>query len=438
MKKLLLLTLLLPALSFGQTTADPAYANMQRAVGGIIQQNAVSRGFSVTDPRTYGTLYSAGKVAAAGAATAGAGLLVAGSAPAWGTVLAIAAVSGAVSYGVSLGLDGLVKWSFGGNSSAPVSVPGGSSTASNLVTGQPYVSATFSGGSITSSNTASLASAMTAHDRSGADGNYYDNKVWIGCSGNSSALCLVDSDTLMGNWGVRYLDSGSSYSGPNCSGSLVGSSCVSNPSGPSVQKSLADAIAGLTDSQKAQKVSYDTMALLINDLLQKAASQPDYVGLPVDASKPVTATQVQQFAETNPGSYPSVGAMVAPVSDSATGFSVATSPIAGKDPALAIDAPSATTLPPIAGSPPPAVPAIDWTVPGTGEQIPKLVVPVSFTPTIFAAPTGCPAPISFTVFDKIYAISYQPACDLMMTLAPIFLALGAATAALIFAESLKS
>jgi hypothetical protein len=44
---------------------------------------------------------------------------------------------------------------------------------------------------------------------------------------------------------------------------------------------------------------------------------------------------------------------------------------------------------------------------------------------------SCPGNISFSMFGHAYAISYQPACDLMTTMRPIFLLIGAATAAVI-------
>ncbi len=37
-------------------TSNPAYANMQRAIGGIVENAAKARGFSTADPRSYGTL----------------------------------------------------------------------------------------------------------------------------------------------------------------------------------------------------------------------------------------------------------------------------------------------------------------------------------------------------------------------------------------------
>jgi hypothetical protein len=76
--------------------------------------------------------------------------------------------------------------------------------------------------------------------------------------------------------------------------------------------------------------------------------------------------------------------------------------------------------------------------PPDAEKIPQQSVPVTFNPVSFAAPGGCPAPISYTMFNKAYTLSYQPMCDLMTTLCPLFLALGAAAAAWIFMEGLRA
>lgn len=70
--------------------------------------------------------------------------------------------------------------------------------------------------------------------------------------------------------------------------------------------------------------------------------------------------------------------------------------------------------------------------------IPRQDIPVTYTPLTFAGAGSCPSDVPFTIFGKAFAIPWTPACDLMRTLAPIFLALGAAAAALIFMEGLKA
>lgn len=75
--------------------------------------------------------------------------------------------------------------------------------------------------------------------------------------------------------------------------------------------------------------------------------------------------------------------------------------------------------------------------PPDSEILPTLDVPVVFTPTSFGASGGCPTGISYSMMGKSYTLSYQPMCDLMSLLKPLFLALGAAAAAWLFMEGLK-
>jgi hypothetical protein len=107
--------------AIAQATSEPAYANMQRAVGGIIQQTAQARGYSTTDPRTYGTLYGIGKAAVSAASGAGAVSLAAQSAgvvaaaataPAWLSLLGTAVVFAGVGYVVNIALDKSISFLF--------------------------------------------------------------------------------------------------------------------------------------------------------------------------------------------------------------------------------------------------------------------------------------------------------------------------------------
>ena len=76
------------------------------------------------------------------------------------------------------------------------------------------------------------------------------------------------------------------------------------------------------------------------------------------------------------------------------------------------------------------------------EAMPTSSVPITYVPTMFAGSAACPAPVplSFSISGvaKSFTISYQPLCDLMTILAPIFLALGAAGASIIFMQGLRT
>lgn len=304
------LLLLCQSSAFAQT-ADPAYANMQRAVGGIIQQNAVSRGFSTVDPRTYSTLYGVGRSAVTVAAGAGAGLLVAGTAPAWGTLIAAAAVGAAVSYGVTVGIDGLVKWKFG-SGATPVS-----SAVTVLVGSGPWTSG---------SGTCTVVNSVNDNCvKVGGNANMFSACLAPG-AGNPTNICLGGNPN---NYTFQEAMAKAGYSQP-----------TTQSTSQTDNLTLLQAVSALTTQQKAQQVSYDTMALMINDLWKKASQQSDYTGIPYVEGSAVTPAQVQAYAAANPSSYPSVESMVAPVSNS-SGFAPSTSTAAGTATTPAVTAPSA-------------------------------------------------------------------------------------------------
>lgn len=317
--------------AYAQNLSEPAYANMQRAVGGIVQQTALSRGLSTADPQTYGTLYGMGKVAVTGAAAAGAGLLAGATSPAWGTVLAVAAVSGAVSYGVSLALDGLVKWTFG-SSGVGVSAPGtSSSTPLAITTGQGYwVYGQYIGG-----DPMSVFYAAQAQD---PNGNTYTLSDCVSLGSPPSIFTCSRKDSAgnrLGGATASYQESGAPAS---CSAGTVfdnsSSACISAAAPSSVATTnLADAASRLDSKTKEQPVNYETMALLINSLWKQAASQQDYTGLPFSVTDPVTGNQVKQWADSHPASYPAVSALVAPVANPSTGLDLtSTAPDTNIDP----------------------------------------------------------------------------------------------------------
>lgn len=75
-------------------------------------------------------------------------------------------------------------------------------------------------------------------------------------------------------------------------------------------------------------------------------------------------------------------------------------------------------------------------------SIPTTDAAPSVTPVTFASASGCPSPISlaFSVSGHAfsYTISYQPFCDFCTNAAPIFQALFAAAAAIIFARGMQT
>jgi hypothetical protein len=311
---------LLPSIAKAQTVADPAYANMQRAVGGIIQQSTQSMGYVPSDPRTYSTLRAVGSTAAGAAAAAGTGILVSATAPAWATILAAAAVSGAVSYGVSVGIDALVKWAFGTGSS-PITV-----TATSTSTAE-----------WTNPNFSSLPLAR-----------YYLSTLHLNCLGTS--IPFVDKWAYTNDAGYQAIcRQMKATSGLTSDQYLVNAGFVNNPTNittTATNQTLIQSIAALSAAQKQQAVSYEAMAMIVNHLWKQAAAQPGYAGVPYSVTSPVTVAQVQAWAQANPQAYPTVQALVSAVTDVSTGFAPSTS-ITTATPV----SPATTTVAPTANNP---------------------------------------------------------------------------------------
>lgn len=77
------------------------------------------------------------------------------------------------------------------------------------------------------------------------------------------------------------------------------------------------------------------------------------------------------------------------------------------------------------------------TPPDTPER-PKRDAPIVFSPTVFSSPASCPSDLPLTIMGRTFAISYSPLCDTLRVVRFIFVFTGAAAAALIFMEGLKS
>jgi hypothetical protein len=387
--------------SYGQTVADPAYANMQRAVGGIIQQTAQSRGYSTTDPRTYSTLYGVGQTATSAAVGVGAGLLIAGTSPAWGSVLAYAAITAGVSYAVNIGIDALIKWAFPSSTSGQLTVTApvftGSTTYPNQVlysgdaaTYQPtsgtlfMASATgYSYTCVGNDSMAILNCSIANGPGSGSAANNmnppYCNCGSTGCMfgkarlnsyGNQSQAVLlppltfgssyrdvgysctpskISSNTIFNDGSsvpeyVKNCPIGTAASYTTNNGALSWTQCIvySTTNASSSSGTSTDAASSLTSSQKSTPVDYSTMALMINQLWKQAATTTGYAGIPYSATQPITSADVQAWAQANPAAYPTVEALTTPVANASTDLKPSTSiqPSTAVSPAIS---PTATT-----------------------------------------------------------------------------------------------
>jgi hypothetical protein len=331
--------------AIAQSTADPAYANMQRAMGGILQQRAQSMGYSITDPRTYGTLYGVGKTATSMATGAGSALLI-GTAPAWATVLGVnllaVALATGVSYAVYVGIDHLVNWAFSpSNSSSPIST---SATAAISAPAGTFFSPSASSAYITGTPLLGLACFSNIPPCAPSYTTCYGSVAEA--QATFAAINTYMAASNLSGWPQCRSGNITSLASANYFASIAGGTTFSVPSGiattAALNQTLSQAISALTSSQLSQPVDTALLATLVNNLWQKSASQSTYTGIPYDATRPITSTEVQNWQQANSSAYPTVAALVAPVTDTATGFAPSATSSGSLSPATSTS-PSTTT-----------------------------------------------------------------------------------------------
>lgn len=445
--KRIVLCLVLCWVSVGSAMAQalpaPAVSGMSEAVGGILQYVSQARGFAANDPRIYQTLYSVGTAAAETAGVAGAGLLIAGTSPAWGTVLGSAALIGAAGAAVSIGADALVKWAFSSGSSTPITVtaPGTSGTPVSglmvmpsttnppmstlvpasintdliVVTQAPptYYSVHWNSTTVYTNPNPSL---YIAHQNYTYNGTYY--YVWNSATTTSSTGPCPTGDTL---------------SGSQCVGAATGTTTTAN-------QTLDQAIKSLTTAQNAEAINSQTMATMLNYLWQQAAAQPGYSGLPYQVSNPIQSSDVSSWEAANPAATPQVSWLGTPVP---TGDFAPSTSTTTYIPASTATTPG--TVNPAQGASEvnlgadPATPAPTLEDTPTAQMIVQPLLNLMPDLKAFTMPAHsgvCPQP-SFSMFGQSYTFTEQctlaeqyrsvlyAACVVMFTMAALFIVLTA-------------
>src|SRR5471032_1331224 len=112
MKRRLLCFLTSIAITANVSAAAPGVA-LSNEIAAVVQYKAALRGFSANDPRFGAALGALGTAAT----EIGVGVVAVGTAPAWGTILASAAVAGVIGYG----LQALANWIF--NKDGTLTIP---------------------------------------------------------------------------------------------------------------------------------------------------------------------------------------------------------------------------------------------------------------------------------------------------------------------------
>lgn len=297
MIKRLFLVFLCFWLSIGQAHAQAAaVSRIGSEVAAVIKSKIAKRGFASNDPRFNAA------VGAVGAAVVqiGTTVVVAGTAPAWGSVLATAVIAGAVGYG----LDALVGWVFNSDGTAtftppsgPVFVPG---------PGQQWV--------YFSKNGTTSGYPLDSNNGSFAACSAYWKSDFYNVVSSSNFACYLELTPEMGggpvanpqwmsNWGWVTSTPDPNYVPPGAGTSAP------------ITKPAAEALANLSDAEKAKPLDAKVVADIANAAWEQAASQPGYSGVPYSMSDPVTAADVATARAENPWMPVStVGDLVNPIS----------------------------------------------------------------------------------------------------------------------------
>jgi hypothetical protein len=421
-----------------QSNGELGYQQMQQAVTGTIDSWAQSQGYSLSDPRVYNTLVAVGAAAGATVLTTnvGSGLLLAGSAPAWGTVLGVAALAAGAG-AIYLAGDKLYSWAFSGTKSSPsisVTAPSsGTAAAGILYTGNstmPPMSTIVS---------SSINSDLTIVTYTSP---YYYTSHWISTTAftnpNPSLYTAHQTYTLGATLYYVWNSGGVQGTTPCPSGySLSNGQCVSSGGGTTTTtgQTLPQAVAELSSSELTQPLSTDAMAKMSDYLVSQAASQAGYTGIPYTATTPVSASNAVSAQTTMAANWPSVAAITTAVP--AGGFVPATS-ATGADTPVSASTVVVTTTSPCVADPNIAGCADLGAAPASGAVATNSYAVTLTGWSIGPASGTCPADVQVSILGSQYALSYGPLCRLATGCQPVVVALCGLAAALIVVAGVRS
>lgn len=245
-------------------------------IAAVVKSKIAARGFSASDPRFGGTVSAIGS-AVVQIATA---VVVTGTAPAWGTVLASAAISGVVGYGILA----LTNWLFNADGtvtytpSGPVFVP---------IPGQSWVwLGDGSKGWPLDSNNGSMEFCGDFYPPGGAV---------FELVGSANYICTIRTkhNGVVSQMAMNTLGWLRTVADPNYKPAGSGNT-------QPVTEPVAKALQSLSEADKAKPLPAKVVADIADAAFRKAASQPGYNGVPYSMSDPITAADVENFRAANP------------------------------------------------------------------------------------------------------------------------------------------
>lgn len=285
---LLILTLTISVNSGAQ--ALPA-SRIGAEIAAVVKSKVAARGFAANDPRFGGTVSAVG-TAVVQIATA---VVVTGTAPAWGTVLATALIAGAVGYGIQV----LTNWIF--NSDGTVTYTPAGPVFVPSPDGAWIWKGDGSKGWPLDSNNGSMEFCLSMYPPGGAIFNVVSS---------SNRQCVLSSPFYEGQqygdmanlgWLRNFPDP--NYVPPNSGG------------GQPVTQPASKALQALSDTDKAKPLPPKVIADLADAAFRHAASQPGYAGVPYSMADPITEADVAAFRAANPAFQPAtIGDLAAGIS----------------------------------------------------------------------------------------------------------------------------
>lgn len=395
---------------------------MQNTVGGTLRQFLVKRGFAANDPR-FGSTFSGISGTIAGWASA-AVAVVGGTltAPAW-----LTAAIGALGIPIAIDIgEAAATWLWYKNNPLKVVVHDPRSTPANtpaMTVGGLHMWINV-GGTIKYEGTDanSLASQYVSTWGTGYQSG--------GCSVQSATQysCVAykyDAVKDQWNYNAGSFNVGVSPTGAQhaCQGGYYRgeTGCLAlNPVYPAnndVAVPIQTAINNIPGLDMAKQVNPQVIANTINKAWQETAAKPGYTGLPYDYTNPVTAADVDAWAQVHPDIYPKVQDWVKPQDPVAKPWVIpnTTTPVTDYDPTTNTNTgsnPASASQPQMNLGPDPGIPS------PTLEEIPTpaaILKPIldlmpdlkNFQARQFGG--QCPKP-SFQAFNQTFTMEKH--CDL--------------------------
>lgn len=416
----LMVAMCIPQYSYAQALPSA----MQRAVSGVIQAKMVKRGFAANDPRYASTVTSVGSQIVGASAAAAVVTMVGVTAPAWVTVGATVALGAVFAAGISIAADKTINWLFNSDgtvNNGNTAVPTGTQATIEIRTTNPPMDTIVS-------NSIGKPYIVITHTAP----NYYTT-YWYSqttqTNPDASKYSFNQGWTYQSKYYYVYKSTTVTTSTPCPQNyTLNGSQCVAQ--GQPVPVSVTDAVNALTPEQLSKSADPEVVSRVAQAAWEKAAAQPGYQGVPIDAADPITPGDVQAYREANPATWPTVRDVVQP------------QPLPDGTPAqegpFSLPAPTAPPAPPEGGSGTGTGTPFDFSIINPNESVTRTEVNASYSPVSFTQTAGCPAAVSYDIWGETHSISFGPVCDWLSSVcAPLTIGIATIAAAFIFARGFK-